>query len=753
MAELFEQTESLQGTLTVHDLDVIIQRLDSLPTFPCVISRVVEFASQATSASGRDVRESARAEALGLIASDPALTARVLAYAARQTGAPVPTIARAADAVGFDAIRSIVLSADTIDESEPSCGVDRSGLYKHSLAAALAAEMIARALGSLADPKEAYVCGLLHDLGKLMLAHCMPKSFQRVIDTAETHHGNVQEYERRIIGVEHSVIGRRLAERWRLPDAVGETLWLCHQPIETIGESATAATTVAVVSLADTLVRELRLGFSENHAPSRTSEQMADRLGLSRDALAGVAGALADETERRYAALGLDDIDAPDANRDALARANTELGRLNERLQRSAGEMSQEAAAFGHLRRFAESLSPRSTVSDVLLRAAETLAAALGCEPMADRPVVAYAATPREQTALAVRIGGDDDAQWRTFPAPAPRREGAEAPPRSAGAVIALLARDPADLTEWVDLADYAHQGLVSAGQWIGGVFYRPPQGPPRAGDQVAEAIGATVALALAIVQGRSAAMRVSEQLAGASQVLAATQEVIAEAKTLATVGEMAAGAAHELNTPLAVISGRAQLMRERASTEKEGNTWQLIADQAHCISDIISELMAFASPPTARITRFSIGDLLNNVIEEFCSQVQPQDAAPHVDIHVAEDIPRIRADREQVYDAVLELMTNAATAGDGRGRIRLEAEFDEVNEAVVLKVEDFGPGMDEKTADRAFTPFFSSQKAGRRRGMGLPRVKRVVENNGGRVWLKTQRGEGTTVFIMLPTT
>lgn len=753
MAELFEQTESLQGTLTGHDLDVIVQGLDSLPTFPCVISRVVEFASQATDASNPDIRHAARADALDLIASDPALTARLLACAARQTPAPPATVAQAADAIGFDAVRSVVLAADVIDPAAATCGVDRPGLYKHSLATALAAEMIAPAVNPMADAREAYVCGLLHDLGKLMLAHCMPKSYQRVIDAAETHHGNVQEYERRIIGVEHSVIGRRLAEHWRLPNAVRETVWLCHQPIEAIPESTTSATTVAVVALADALARELRIGFSENHAPSRKSEQMADRLGLSRDALARVADVLPDETERRYAALGLDDADAPGAHRDALARANTELGRLNTRLQHSADQMSQEAAAFAHLRRFSESLSPQSTVSDVLLRAAETLAAALGCTSTVDQPVVAYAASPREQTALAVRTGGPGEPQWRTFRAPAERREGIQAPPQAAGETIALLTTDPTDLTEWIDLAHYAHQPLVSAGQWIGGVFYPLPQAPPRACDEVAHAIGATIALALAMVQGRSDAMRVSEQLAGASQVLAATQEAFAEAKTLATVGEMAAGAAHELNTPLAVISGRAQLMRERSSSDKEGKTWQLIADQAHCISDIISELMAFASPPTAKIVQFDAGDMLQSVSDGFCSQLQVQDAPPLVDIHVAEDTPRIRADREQIQQAVLELMTNAATAGDGRVRIRLEAEFDEVNEAVVLKVEDFGPGMDEKTADRAFTPFFSSQKAGRRRGMGLPRVKRVVENNGGRVWLKTQRGEGTTVFMMLPTT
>ena len=95
--------------------------------------------------------------------------------------------------------------------------------------------------------------------------------------------------------------------------------------------------------------------------------------------------------------------------------------------------------------------------------------------------------------------------------------------------------------------------------------------------------------------------------------------------------------------------------------------------------------------------------------------------------------------------------MMNAATAAQGKGTVRVTAELDEVYNAVVLAVQDDGPGMDDKTLQRVFTPFFSSQQAGRRRGLGLPRAKRYVENNGGRIWIKSKPGEGTTVYVQLP--
>jgi signal transduction histidine kinase len=70
---------------------------------------------------------------------------------------------------------------------------------------------------------------------------------------------------------------------------------------------------------------------------------------------------------------------------------------------------------------------------------------------------------------------------------------------------------------------------------------------------------------------------------------------------------------------------------------------------------------------------------------------------------------------------------------------------------AVILTVGDDGAGMDEATAARACTPFFSAQSAGRRRGLGLPKAKRYVENNGGKMWINSQVGRGTTVWIRLP--
>ena len=95
--------------------------------------------------------------------------------------------------------------------------------------------------------------------------------------------------------------------------------------------------------------------------------------------------------------------------------------------------------------------------------------------------------------------------------------------------------------------------------------------------------------------------------------------------------------------------------------------------------------------------------------------------------------------------------IANAASASREPLQVRLAAEDDPLNNAVLLTVADDGVGMDEKTLGNVFTPFFSMQEAGRRRGLGLPTVKRLIENNGGRVWIRSKPGEGTKVYVQLP--
>jgi len=759
VAEIPEQNDSLRGKLSVGQLDIILRRLESLPTLPAVAERLLELTGEVFK-GGSAVGDSEQLrELIDLIGSDQSLTARLLSLANRSSPEPLKTVGEAVEKLGFQTVRSVALSVKVFQTfgraGAGDSGLDRPGFWRHCLAVAAAAEMLARRLDVQIEPGEAFVCGLLHDLGKLALEQCFPKSYRRVPEAVRTHGGDIADFERRFIGVDHSIAGRRLGQHWRLPETLQEVIWLHHQPIEAIPPAVSSGKLLGLVSLADTIARQGRFGFSGNCTFRRTAEQLAERLGISAAVLEEVTAGLPEKIRHRAELFGLERRGGESFYREALSGANAELARLNEQLQRRAEGFSAQARAFKHLRDFAAALRPEATVPDALIRIAEMMASARGIVPAASQPVVTYSVDEADDVLLAMRCDGSDTPAWRRLPlVPGFVATGPDTSAAPAAEALASLLAEPGDLNDWLDVSAYTHQPLVCSARWVGGVLYPPrPQTTPEPGgaEDLCEALAAAVALALAIVQGRCRAVLISEQLTRASQVLAATQDALAEAKMLSAVGEMAAGAGHEINTPLAVIVGRAQLMQEKAGTEKERQTWQLIAEQAQRISEIISNLMEVANPLSPAAERLDVAALLKGAVSAFSSSDHPQAAEARVDIEIGRNTPPIMADKAQMQAVVLELITNAATAAVAAPQIRLAAEADEANGAVMLTVRDNGPGMDRQTAERAFTPFFSSQPAGRRHGMGLPQARRYVENNGGRIWIRTTPGEGATVYLQLP--
>ena len=115
-------------------------------------------------------------------------------------------------------------------------------------------------------------------------------------------------------------------------------------------------------------------------------------------------------------------------------------------------------------------------------------------------------------------------------------------------------------------------------------------------------------------------------------------------------------------------------------------------------------------------------------------------------------EVPGVTVDPKQVGKALAEVIDNALQATEaGKGHVAVHAAFDPYSSRVVVTVSDDGCGMDEETVKRAFDPFFSSKRAGRRRGMGLAKALRWVEASGGSIRLESRPGQGTRAILLLP--
>jgi signal transduction histidine kinase len=213
-------------------------------------------------------------------------------------------------------------------------------------------------------------------------------------------------------------------------------------------------------------------------------------------------------------------------------------------------------------------------------------------------------------------------------------------------------------------------------------------------------------------------------------------------------LAEMAAGVAHELNNPLSVISGRAQLLAESEADAERKQDLQQIQDNVSEATGVIDDLMAFAEPSKPRPAPTAIHQIIEEALE-LAGQKSKVD-------HVNAQVQAVGADGEvyvdsaQVVSALANIISNAIESyTDPSGPIKISVERSA--DGVMLQVRDLGCGMDADTLRKATHPFFSAKPAGRKRGMGLAYAARLIQLNRGTLALASTPHQGTTATVTLP--
>ncbi len=362
-------------------VELILQQLDELPTLPAVALRVLEVASDDTAAA-KDLAS--------ILCNDPSLSTRILQLVHRADSGvrgEVDSVERAVVLLGFEAVRSAVLAVtvfQTLGGTAPpgtSSRFPRENFWKHCVAVGCCAELLAEQLPREHEPIEpatAFLCGLLHDIGKIALDAMLPKSFSRVVEAAELLRGNIADVERTVIGVDHLVAGKRLCERWNLPAAIRDCAWLHGQHPQTLPATVKDARLVNLITLADAIVREQHLGYSGNYIFAVPRQELMQAIGLDNDSLARAIAGLVSRIESRAAAIGLDRAGATELYQQAMAQANRELGRMGSVLAVSNRRLAVRAKFFDALSGFQGELRPDAPPQTVLEAIAQTAVGVLG---------------------------------------------------------------------------------------------------------------------------------------------------------------------------------------------------------------------------------------------------------------------------------------------------------------------------------------------------------------------------------------
>jgi two-component system NtrC family sensor kinase len=231
---------------------------------------------------------------------------------------------------------------------------------------------------------------------------------------------------------------------------------------------------------------------------------------------------------------------------------------------------------------------------------------------------------------------------------------------------------------------------------------------------------------------------------------LQATQKQLFQSEKLASLGQLSAGIAHELNNPLATVLLLSDLLRkENSLSEETRKDVEIIVSETKRCRGIVSSLLDFARQHQVEAQEIDLNQLINQVVDTECRHNRYRNV--DIVLELEPDLPRIQADPDQIQAVIINLLTNAVDAMPERGDISIRTREVSANQ-VQLEIEDEGQGVSSHDQDKLFTPFFTTKPVGEGTGLGLSIVYGIIKMHRGHIHFRSHPGEGTVFTINLPT-
>jgi signal transduction histidine kinase len=267
-----------------------------------------------------------------------------------------------------------------------------------------------------------------------------------------------------------------------------------------------------------------------------------------------------------------------------------------------------------------------------------------------------------------------------------------------------------------------------------------------------------TAALAAEIAERK----RVAEALQAKSEEIRTMTQQLWQTAKLATMGELTASIAHELNNPLQTISLHVEsLLAQMPSDAQQGEALRVIERELERMANLVTNLLQSSRHQGQRISTITVTEEIEKTLELVYYYLRKR--AVKFVREFAADIPPIQADREHLRQVFVNLFTNAADAmpqggtltvrvvpGRGGAREREEAGADRAD-SVVVEVTDTGTGISAEELPKVMQPFYTTKKEGQGTGLGLPICRRIMEAHRGTLEIESEAGKGTTVRLVLP--
>ncbi|MEW6654543.1 MAG: ATP-binding protein, partial [Bacteroidota bacterium] len=243
------------------------------------------------------------------------------------------------------------------------------------------------------------------------------------------------------------------------------------------------------------------------------------------------------------------------------------------------------------------------------------------------------------------------------------------------------------------------------------------------------------------------------DKLEAANLEIKETQEQLHSAEKLASIGQLAAGVAHEINNPLGSIMLYASMLKrklEKAGCENQNSEdLALIMEEANRCKNIVSNLLNFARQGKLRISTINVAEIVKGIVSTL--SLNPEYNGVSFNINELTEDASIGGDGDQIKQVFINLIVNAVEAVEACDKKEISVNIKRDDEYLTTEISDSGCGIPAENVAKIFTPFFTTKKMGKGTGLGLAITYGIVKMHKGDIRVKSVEGKGTTFTIKFP--
>jgi two-component system NtrC family sensor kinase len=229
------------------------------------------------------------------------------------------------------------------------------------------------------------------------------------------------------------------------------------------------------------------------------------------------------------------------------------------------------------------------------------------------------------------------------------------------------------------------------------------------------------------------------------------TQQQIMKSERLATLGQLAAGVAHEINNPLGTISIYTQMIRDELGKDNDScrESLQVVMKQTNRAGRIVKDLLEFARQSEPEMRVLNINDILRKAITITTHPAELQNI--RLATNLASELPDIKGDSDKLQQVFVNIIVNAIHAMPEGGELNFDTRISDDSKGIEIEISDTGCGIPQEHLSKLFDPFFSTKSTGEGTGLGLSVSLGIVQRHNGTIDVKSKVGEGSTFIVRFP--